>query len=50
MPKVIIIITGKSKLINIKVILNIRVKVNIIFLNIIVRFKIPITYNIKIAL
>ena len=49
-PKVIIIIISKSKLINIKAILNIRVKVNIISLDIIVRFEILITYNIGIAL
>jgi hypothetical protein len=50
MPKVIIIIVGRSKLINIRVILNIKVKVNVISLNIALRFKILITYNIRIAL
>ena len=50
MPKVIITLIGRSKLINIKVILNIRVEVNIISLNIALRFKILITYNIKITL
>jgi hypothetical protein len=49
-PKVIIIIADKSKLINIKTILNIGVKVNIISLNIAIRFKISIIYNIGIAL
>jgi hypothetical protein len=50
MPKVIIIIVGRSKLMNIRVILNIKVKVSVISLNIALRFKILITYNIKIAL
>jgi hypothetical protein len=50
MPKVIIILISKGKLINIRVTLNIRAKVNIISLNIALRFKIPITYSIKIAL
>jgi hypothetical protein len=50
MPKVIIIIINKSKPINIRVIVNIKVKANIISLNISLRFKILITYNTKIAL
>jgi hypothetical protein len=50
MPKVIITLVSKGKLINIKAILNTKAKVNIISLNIALRFKIPITYNIKIAL
>jgi hypothetical protein len=50
MPKVIIIIVGRSKLTNIRVILNIKVKVSVISLNIALRFKILITYNIRIAL
>jgi hypothetical protein len=50
MPKVIIIIAGKSKLINIKVILNIEAEVSVISLDIIVRFKILITYSTGIAL
>jgi hypothetical protein len=50
MPKVIIIIVGRSKLMNIRVILNIKVKVSVISLNIALRFKILITYNIRIAL
>ena len=49
-PKVIITIVSKGKLINIRVILNTRVKVNYISLNIILRFKILITYNTKITL
>ena len=48
--KVIIIIIGRGKLINIRVILNIKAEVNYISLNIVLRFKIPITYSIKIAL
>jgi hypothetical protein len=50
MPKVIITIVSRSKLIDIRVILNIRVKVNVISFNIALRFKILITYNIKIAI
>jgi hypothetical protein len=49
MFKVIIIIISRSKLINIRVILNTKAEVNIISLNIALRFKILITYNIKIA-
>ncbi len=40
----------RVKLIDIKAILNIRVKVSIIILNIIIRFKILITYSLKITL
>jgi hypothetical protein len=50
MLKVIITIISKSKLINIRVIFNIKAEVNIISLNIALRFKILITYNIRIAL
>jgi hypothetical protein len=50
MPKVIITLIGRDKLINIRVIFNIKAKVNIISLNITLRFKISITYNIKMAL
>jgi hypothetical protein len=50
MPKVIITLVGRGKLINIKAILNTRAKVSIISLNIALRFKILITYSIKIAL
>jgi hypothetical protein len=41
---------GRSKLANIRVILDIGVEVNIISLDIVIRFKILITYNIKMAL
>jgi hypothetical protein len=50
MPKVIITLVGKGKLINIRAILNTKAKVSIIFLNIALRFEILITYNTKIAL
>jgi hypothetical protein len=50
MPKVIIIIAGRSKLIDIRAILNTRAKVNVISLNIALRFKILITYSTRIAL
>ena len=50
MPKVIIILIGRGKLINIRVILNIKAKVNIISFNIALRFEILITYNTKMAL
>jgi hypothetical protein len=50
MPKVIITLVSKGKLVNIKVILNIKAKVSVIFLNIALRFKILITYSTKIAL
>jgi hypothetical protein len=48
-PKVIIILVSKGKLTNIRVILNIKVKVSIISLNIAIRFKILIIYSINIA-
>jgi hypothetical protein len=50
MPKVIITLVGKGKLTNIKAILNIKAKVSVISLNTALRFKILITYNIKMAL
>jgi hypothetical protein len=50
MPKVIITLVSKGKLINIKVILNTKAKVSVISLNTALKFKILITYNIKIAL
>jgi hypothetical protein len=50
MFKVIITLVSKGKLINIRVILNIKAKVNIISFNIALRFKILITYSTKIAL
>jgi hypothetical protein len=50
MPKVIITLVGRGKLANIKATLNIGAKVSVISFNIALRFKIPITYNTKIAL
>jgi hypothetical protein len=50
MPKVIITLVSKGKLINIKAILNTKTKVSVISFNIALRFKILITYSIKIAL
>jgi hypothetical protein len=50
MPKVIITLINRSKLINIRVIFNTKVEVNIISFNITLRFKILITYSIKIFL
>jgi hypothetical protein len=49
MPKVIIILVGKGKLTNIRVILNTKVEVSVISLNITLRFKILITYSTRIA-
>ena len=48
--KVIITLVGKGKLINIRATLNTKAKVSIISLNIALRFKIPITYSIGMAL
>jgi hypothetical protein len=50
MPKVIITIASRSKLADIRVILNTKAEVNVISLNIALRFKILITYNTRIAL
>jgi hypothetical protein len=50
MPKVIITLVGKGKLVNIKAILNTKAKVSVISLNIALKFKILITYSTKIAL
>jgi hypothetical protein len=50
MPKVIITLVSRGKLINIRAILNIKAKVSVISLNIALRFKILITYSTKIAL
>jgi hypothetical protein len=49
MPKVIITLISKGKLINIRVTFNTKAKVSIISFNIALRFKISITYSIKIA-
>ena len=48
--KVIITIINKGKLINIKAIFNTGVKLSYISLNIVLKFEILITYNIKITL
>ena len=48
--KVIITIAGRGKLTDIRVILDIKAEVSYISLNAVLRFKIPITYSIKIAL
>ena len=48
--KVVIILTSRVKLINVKVILNTSIKVSIIILNTTIRFKILITYSLRIAL
>jgi hypothetical protein len=50
MPKVIITLIGRGKLINIRATLNTKAKVSIISLNIALRFKIPIIYSIGMAL
>jgi hypothetical protein len=50
MPKVIITLVSRGKLTNIRVILNTKAKVSIISLNIALRFEIPITYSIRMAL
>jgi hypothetical protein len=50
MPKVIITLVGRGKLANIRATLNTRAKVSVISLNVALRFKIPITYSIGIAL
>jgi hypothetical protein len=49
-PKVIIIIVGRGKLINVRAILNTRAEVSYISLNVVLRFKILITYNTRMAL
>ena len=50
MPKVIITIAGRSKLVDIRAILNNRAEVSVISLDIALRFKILITYNTRITL
>jgi hypothetical protein len=50
MLKVIITLIDKSKLINIRVTLNIKAEVSVISLNIALRFKILITYSTEISL
>jgi hypothetical protein len=49
-PKVIITIVGRSKLTDVRAMLNTRAKVSVISLNVALRFKIPITYSSGIAL
>ena len=49
-PKVIIILLGRAKLVNIRAILNIGVEVSIITLNTIKRFEILVIYSLGIAL
>jgi hypothetical protein len=49
MPKVIIILVSRGKLVNIRVILNTKIEVSVISFNIALRFKILITYSTKIA-
>ena len=48
--KVIITIAGRGKLTNVRATLNTKAEVNCISLNIVLRFKIPITYNTRMAL
>jgi hypothetical protein len=49
-PKVIIIIAGRGKLTNVRVILDTRAEVSCISLDVVLRFKILITHSIRIAL
>jgi fumarate reductase subunit C len=49
-PKVVITLTRRAKLIDIRAILNTRVEVSIIILNTTIYFKILITYSLGIAL
>ena len=50
MLKVVITLIRKAKLIDVRAILNTKVKVSVILLNTTIRFKIPITYSFKITL
>jgi hypothetical protein len=50
MPKVVITIVGRSKLADVRAILDIGAEVSVIFLDTAVRFEIPITYNMGMAL
>ena len=45
-----ITMTKRTKLIDVKAILNIEVEVNIIILNVVICFKILITYSLRITL
>ena len=49
-PKVIITIAGRGKLTNVRATLNTRVEVSYISLDAVLRFKILITYSIRMAL
>jgi hypothetical protein len=49
-PKVIITIAGRGKLTNIRATLNTRAEVSCISLDIVLRFKILITYSTRMAL
>jgi hypothetical protein len=49
-PKVIITIVGRGKLTNIRVTLDTKAEVSCISLDVVLRFKIPITYSTRIAL
>ena len=49
-PKVIITIISRGKLADIRATLNTRIEVSYISLNVVLRFKIPITHSTKIAL
>ena len=48
--KVVITLTKRAKLIDVRAILNTRVEVSVIILNTTTCFKIPITYSLGIAL
>jgi hypothetical protein len=50
MPKVVITIVGRSKLADVRAILDIGAEVSVISLDTAVRFEIPITYNMGMAL
>ncbi len=50
MPKVVITLTRRAKLTDIRAILDTRVEVSIIILNTTIRFEILITYSLRIAL
>ena len=50
MPKVVITLTKRAKLIDVRAILDTRVEVSIIILNTTIRFEILITYSLGIAL
>ncbi len=49
-PKVVITLTRRAKLTDIRAILNTRVEVSVITLNATIRFEIPITYSLGMAL